>query len=89
MRNIFQTTSGEIIDLSLADRVYCARLVQINDITNYEYGVVVEIEKKGHVLDTTGKNKAAAQFHADAIAIDLGLMAGGETISIKNRSIRN
>ncbi len=78
MNNDFVTISGTIIDLSLADRVYCARLVKINDIADYRYGVVASIDGKEHVLDTTGKNKGAAEFHAEAIGISLGLIEGGE-----------
>lgn len=67
MNTCFETISGEIIDLSQADRVYAGRLVNINDMNDYSQAVLVDFGPKTHVLVTTGKDKTAAEFHAQAI----------------------
>lgn len=81
MKEPFVTTSGIVIDLSLADQVKAVRLVNSDDVTDFEFGVVATIEHKDHILATTGKDKQAAGFHADAIAISLGLKVGGEQLT--------
>jgi hypothetical protein len=84
MKNLFHTHTNQIIDLSQADRVFAGKLVNIDNMKDWQWAVLVEIDHVHFAIATTGDNREAAVFHARAVGEDLGLVAGGESVTKLN-----
>lgn len=72
---------NKVINLSQIDRIYHERTVNVDDMTDYEYAVLAEVDHQDFILAVTGKDKEKALQLAEQLTM--------VQLRINNASIRN